>query len=84
VANIAEPQFGGSARGAALGLSLVDGRFASDPLGPELTRAVAAWPGAVDGDRGVRESTDATEFREHWRLALDGDDGHPWRIVEAT
>jgi predicted lipid-binding transport protein (Tim44 family) len=26
----------------------------------------------------------ATKFREHWRLALDGDDRHPWRIVGAT
>jgi predicted lipid-binding transport protein (Tim44 family) len=23
-------------------------------------------------------------FREHWRLALDGDDAHPWRIVSAA
>ena len=23
-------------------------------------------------------------FREHWRLTLDGDDAHPWRIASAT
>jgi predicted lipid-binding transport protein (Tim44 family) len=26
----------------------------------------------------------STVFREHWRLALDGDDAHPWRIVSAA
>ena len=25
-----------------------------------------------------------TAFREQWRLALDGDDRHPWRIVGAS
>jgi predicted lipid-binding transport protein (Tim44 family) len=25
-----------------------------------------------------------TLFREHWRLALDGDDAHPWRIIAAA
>jgi predicted lipid-binding transport protein (Tim44 family) len=48
----------------------------------------------VHGSRYI-EDRDTTEvvsgsqyssalFREHWRLALDGDDAHPWRIVAAA
>jgi predicted lipid-binding transport protein (Tim44 family) len=152
VADVATPEFAASARSAALDLSLVDGRFAPDLLAAEVKRAVAAWAGAVDGDRselaalatpqalsellhpgdpsgqtrvvvrgpevralrivaldankspaqmtvevdvrGSRyiEDRDTTEvvsgsqhsptlFHEQWRLALDGDDAHPWRIV---
>jgi predicted lipid-binding transport protein (Tim44 family) len=155
VADIATPEFAGGARAAALDLSLVDGRFAPDLLAAEVKRAVAAWAGAVDGDRaelaelssptalrellhpgdpgeqtrlvvrgpqvrelrilaldaqrspaemtvelevhGCRyiEDRDTTAvlsgnphtpsvFREHWRLTLDGDDAHPWRIVSAA
>jgi predicted lipid-binding transport protein (Tim44 family) len=155
VADVAMPEFAGTARAAALDLSLVDGRFAPDLLAAEVKRAVAAWAGAVDGDRaelaeltspaalrellhpgdpaeqtrlvvrgpqvrdlrilaldaqktpaemtvelevhGCRyiEDRDTTAvvsgsahtpsvFREHWSLALDGDDTHPWRIVSAA
>jgi predicted lipid-binding transport protein (Tim44 family) len=155
VADVAMPEFAGTARAAALDLSLVDGRFAPDVLAAEVKRAVAAWAGAVDGDRaelaeltspaalrellhpgdpaeqtrlvvrgpqvrdlrilaldaqktpaemtvelevhGCRyiEDRDTTAvvsgnahipsvFREHWSLALDGDDTHPWRIVSAA
>jgi predicted lipid-binding transport protein (Tim44 family) len=155
VADVAQPEFSGSARAAALDLSLVDGRFAPDLLAAEVGRAVAAWAGAIDGNRGeladfaspealrellypgdpaeqtrlvvrgphVRElrilaldgqrtpaemtvelevqgyrylenrNTTAvvsgsphtsTVFREHWRLTLDGDDVHPWRIASAA
>ena len=155
VADVATPVLADSARSAALDLSLVDGRFAPDLLAAEVKRAVAAWAGAVDGNRGelaqlaspqalaellhpgdpsgrtrvvvrgpeVRalrivaldaqttpaqmtveldvhgsryiEDRDTTEivsgsassptlFHEHWRLALDGDDAHPWRIVATS
>jgi predicted lipid-binding transport protein (Tim44 family) len=155
VADVATPEFSGSARSAALDLSLVDGRFAPDLLAAEVKRAVAAWAGAVDGDRaelaelaspaalrellhpgdpaeqtrlvvrgphvrelrivaldaqsspaemtvelevrGCRyiEDRDTTAvvsgsphtpsvFHENWRLALDGDDAHPWQIVSAA
>ena len=155
VADVATPEFSGSARSAALDLSLVDGRFAPDLLATEVKRAVAAWAGAIDGNRaelaelasptalrellhpgdpaeqtrlvvrgpdvrelrivaldaqrspaemtvelevhGCRyiEDRDTTAvlsgnphtpsvFREHWRLTLDGDDAHPWRIASAT
>jgi predicted lipid-binding transport protein (Tim44 family) len=155
VADVATPEFSGSARSAALDLSLVDGRFAPDLLAAEVKRAVAAWAEAVDGDRGElgdlsspralgellhpgdpaeqtrlvvrgpqvrklrilavdgqltpaemtvelevqgyryivdRDTTavvsgsphSSTVFREQWRLALDGDDEHPWQIVGAA
>ncbi|MCW3067585.1 MAG: import inner rane translocase subunit Tim44 [Solirubrobacterales bacterium] len=155
VADVANPEFSGSARSAALDLSLVDGRFAPDLLAAEVKRAVAAWAGAVDGDRaelaqltspaalrellhpgdpgeqtrlvvrgpqvrdlrivaldaqrtpaemtvelevhGCRYIEDrdttavvsgsphtASVFSEHWCLALDGDDAHPWRIVSSA
>ena len=155
VADVATPEFANDARMAALDLSLVDGRFAPDLLAAEVKRAVAAWAGAVDGDRGElgelaspealsellhpgdpsgqtrlvvrgpqvrdlrivaldaqktppemtvelnvhgsryiedRDTTavisgnpqTATLHRERWRLALDGDDAHPWRIVSAA
>jgi predicted lipid-binding transport protein (Tim44 family) len=155
VADVAAPEFAGSARSAALDLSLVDGRFAPDLLAAEVKRAVGAWAGAVDGDRtelaeltsptalrellhpgdpgeqtrlvvrgpqvrdlrivaldaqktpaemtvelevhGCRyiEDRDTTAvlsgspqtpsvFREQWRLALGGDDAHPWQIVGAA
>jgi predicted lipid-binding transport protein (Tim44 family) len=154
VADVATPEFSGTARAAALDLSLVDGRFAPDLLAAEVGRAVAAWAEAIDGDRGElaefaspqalrdllhpgdpteetrlvvrgphvrklqivaldgqripaemtvelevqgyrylenRDTTavvsgsahTSTVFREHWRLALNGDDRHPWRIVGA-
>jgi predicted lipid-binding transport protein (Tim44 family) len=155
VADVATPEFSGSARSAALDLSLVDGRFAPDLLAAEVKRAVAAWAGAVDGNRaelaqlaspaalrellhpgdpaqqtrlvvrgpdvrqlrivaldaqtspaemtvelevhGCRYIEDRdttavvsgnahtpTTFREDWRLTLDGDDAHPWRIAGAA
>jgi predicted lipid-binding transport protein (Tim44 family) len=155
VADVATPEFSGNARAEALDLSLVDGRFAPDLLAAEVKRAVAAWAGAVDGNRAelaelaspaalrellhpgdpaeqtrlvvrgpdVRElrivALDAqrsppemtvelevhgcryiedrdttavlsgsahtpTVFRENWRLTLDGDDAHPWRIASAA
>jgi predicted lipid-binding transport protein (Tim44 family) len=151
-ADIAVPEFSGSARAAALDLSLADGRFAPDLLAAEVKGAVGAWASAIDGDRGqlaqfassaaldqllhpgdpsgqtrlvvrgpqVRElkiltldpqrtppemtvelevhgcryiedrdtaavmsgsPQRATTFHERWRIALDGDDSHPWRIA---
>jgi predicted lipid-binding transport protein (Tim44 family) len=48
--DVAKLDFDGSAHGAALDLSLVDGRFAPDVLAVAARRAVAAWAEAVDGD----------------------------------
>ena len=50
VADVADLQFEGDARAAALDLSLADGRFAPDVLEVAVRRAVAAWAEAVDGD----------------------------------
>jgi predicted lipid-binding transport protein (Tim44 family) len=48
-AEVADLQYEGDARGAALDLSLADGRFAPDVLEVAARRAVAAWAEAVDG-----------------------------------
>lgn len=49
-ADLADLDFSGSARAAALDLSLADGRFSPDVLEVAARRAVAAWEEAVDGD----------------------------------
>jgi hypothetical protein len=49
VAEVADLQFEGDARAAALDLSLADGRFAPDVLEVAARRAVAGWAEAVDG-----------------------------------
>ncbi|MDQ6816427.1 MAG: TIM44-like domain-containing protein [Actinomycetota bacterium] len=50
VAEVADLDFAGDARAAALDLSLADGRFAPDVLEVAARRAIAAWAEAVDGD----------------------------------
>jgi hypothetical protein len=50
IAEVADLDFSGDGRRAALDLSLADGRFAPDVLEVAARRAVAAWAGAVDGD----------------------------------
>jgi predicted lipid-binding transport protein (Tim44 family) len=49
IAELADLDFQGDARAAALDLSLADGRFAPDVLEIAARRAVAAWAEAVDG-----------------------------------
>jgi predicted lipid-binding transport protein (Tim44 family) len=49
VADLADLQFTGDARAAALDLSLADARFAPDILEVAARRAVGAWVDAVDG-----------------------------------
>lgn len=49
-AELAALDFDGSARAAALDLSVADGRFAPDILEVAARRAVDAWAQAVDGD----------------------------------
>jgi predicted lipid-binding transport protein (Tim44 family) len=50
VADVADLDFDGDARAAALDLSLADGRFAPDVLEAAARATVAAWAEAVDGD----------------------------------
>ena len=52
LAEVADLDFEGDGRAAALDLSLADGRFAPDVLEVAARRAVAAWVDAVDGDDG--------------------------------
>jgi predicted lipid-binding transport protein (Tim44 family) len=53
-AEVADLEYAGDARAAALDLSLVDGRWAPDVLEAAARRAVAAWAEAVDGaDRNL-------------------------------
>ncbi|MFL5900578.1 MAG: Tim44 domain-containing protein, partial [Solirubrobacterales bacterium] len=49
-AEIADLDFSGDARAAALDLSLADARFAPDVLEVAVRRAVAGWAEAVDGE----------------------------------
>lgn len=53
IAELADLDFQGDARAAALDLSLADGRFAPDVLEVAARRAVAAWAQAVDGEDGT-------------------------------
>src|SRR5262249_54870194 len=79
VAEIATPQFSGSARAAALDLSMADGRFAPDLLAAEVNRAVAAWAEAVDGDRTALGGLATPQaLRE---LLPPGDPGEKSRLV---
>jgi predicted lipid-binding transport protein (Tim44 family) len=56
VAELADLDFDGDARAAALDLSNADGRFAPQVLEAAARRAVAAWAEAVDGDDGALEA----------------------------
>jgi hypothetical protein len=52
VGELLSPGFSGTARAAALDLSLVDGRFAPDVLATAVGEVVDAWAQAVDGPDG--------------------------------
>jgi len=53
VAEVADLDYEGDARAAAMDLSLADGRFAPDVLEVGARRAVAAWAEAIDGADGA-------------------------------
>jgi predicted lipid-binding transport protein (Tim44 family) len=76
---VADLQFTGDARAAALDLSLADGRFAPDVLEIAARRAVAAWAEAVDGnDAALRAIADREAIEQ---LLYPGDPGHRTRLV---
>ena len=80
--SVADLDFDGTARAAALDLAMVDGRFAPDVLEAAARQAVAAWAEAVDGDDAaleraatpgaVRELLYAGDASERTRLVVRG------------
>jgi predicted lipid-binding transport protein (Tim44 family) len=78
-AEVADLDFTGDARAAALDLSLADGRFAPDLLEIAARRAVNAWADAVDGDDAGLERIASREAAEE--LLHPGDPSHRTRLV---
>jgi predicted lipid-binding transport protein (Tim44 family) len=79
LAEVADLEFEGDGRAAALDLSLVDGRFAPDVLEVAARRAVAAWADAIDGDDGpLLALSDRDAARE---LLHPGDSSGRTRLV---
>jgi predicted lipid-binding transport protein (Tim44 family) len=79
VSEVADLQFEGDARAAALDLSLADGRFAPDVLEIAARRGVAAWAEAVDGaDTALKAIADPNAVRE---LLHPGDPSARTRLV---
>ena len=82
IAEVADLDFTGDGRAAALDLSVADGRFAPDILEVAARRAVAAWADAVDGDDGpllalsrpeaAREMLHPGDPSGHTRLVVRG------------
>jgi predicted lipid-binding transport protein (Tim44 family) len=79
IAEVADLDFAGDARAAALDLSLADGRFAPDVLEITARRAARAWAEAVDGDDARLHSI------AHGQAVNDllhpGDPSHGTRLV---
>jgi predicted lipid-binding transport protein (Tim44 family) len=72
VSEVADLDFDGSARDAALDLALADGRFTPDVLEAAARRAVAAWVEAIDGEDAALEAI-ATPAAVHSLLRPEGD-----------
>jgi predicted lipid-binding transport protein (Tim44 family) len=60
-AELADLDFDGEARAAALDLALADGRFDPDLIEASVRRAVAAWAEAVDGSDAALEAVSRPE-----------------------
>ena len=79
IAEVADLDFDGDARAAALDLSLADGRFAPDVLEVTARRAAQAWAEAVDGDDArLRSVAHGQAVRE---LLYPGDPSERTRLV---
>jgi len=79
VAEVADLEFSGDARAAALDLSLADGRFAPDVLEIAARRAVDAWAQAVDGsDAALAEMATPAAIAQ---LLYAGDPARSTRVV---
>ncbi|HSC03545.1 MAG TPA: Tim44-like domain-containing protein [Solirubrobacteraceae bacterium] len=91
VAEVADLDYEGDARAAALDLSLADGRFAPDVLEITARRAAKAWAEAVDGDdarlrsiahgQAVRDLLHPGDPSEKTRLVVRGPEVRRIRIV---
>ncbi len=91
IADVADLDFQGDARAAALDLSLADGRFAPDVLEVTARRAAAAWAEAVDGDdarlrsvahgQAVRDLLHPGDPSERTRLVVRGPEVRRIRIL---
>jgi predicted lipid-binding transport protein (Tim44 family) len=79
IAGIADLDFDGDARAAALDLSNVDGRFAPHVLEAAARRAVGAWAEAVDGDDAALEAVASPGAVQ--ALLHPGDPGRTTRLV---
>jgi predicted lipid-binding transport protein (Tim44 family) len=80
IAEVADLDFDGDARAAALDLSLADGRFAPDVLEAAVRAAVAAWVEAVDGEDAPLLKL-ATEGAAHDLLYPGGGRSQKRRLV---
>jgi predicted lipid-binding transport protein (Tim44 family) len=79
VAELADLDFDGDARAAALDLSNADGRFAPQVLEAAARRAVAAWAEAVDGDDAALEAIATPQAVQ--ALLYGGDASRDTRLV---
>ncbi len=78
-ADLADLDFEGDARAAALDLSLADPRFAPDVLEAAARRAVEAWANAVDGDdAALAQLASEPALRQ---LLHQGDESEKTRLV---
>jgi predicted lipid-binding transport protein (Tim44 family) len=78
-ADLADLDFDGDARAAALDLSLADPRFAPDVLEAEVRRTVEAWAEAVDGDdTTLAELASGSALHQ---LLYEGDESGRTRVV---
>jgi predicted lipid-binding transport protein (Tim44 family) len=78
-ADLADLDFEGDARAAALDLSLVDPRFTPDVLEAEVRRTVEAWAEAVDGeDTALARLASKPALRQ---LLYQGDESGRTRLV---
>ncbi len=76
---MADLDFDGDARAAALDLSLADARFAPDVLEAEARRIVEAWAEAVDGeDKPLAELASGPVLQQ---LLYEGDESERTRVV---
>lgn len=91
LADIADLDFDGDTRTAALDMANLDGRFAPDVIAASVRRALAAWAQAVDGDdaaleaiatpEAVRDLLHPDDPTGRTRLVVRGPKLHQLRIV---